>query len=49
MMEFKSYFLHQKFKDIVTFFFRCEGLIRQGIAVDNVAMLYATAIKYQAE
>jgi len=28
---------------------RCEGLIRQGITVENVAMLYATAIKYQAE
>ena len=28
---------------------RCERIIRQGITVDNVAMLYATAIKYQAE
>jgi len=27
---------------------RCERIIRQGITVDNVAMLYATAIKYQA-
>ena len=26
---------------------RCERIIRQGITVDNVAMLYATAIKYQ--
>jgi len=28
---------------------RCERIIRQGIKVDNVAMLYATAIKYQAK
>jgi len=28
---------------------RCERIIRQGITVDNVAMLYATAIKYQAK
>lgn len=27
---------------------RCEGLIRQGITVENVAMLYATAIKFNA-
>ena len=26
---------------------RCERIIRQGITVHNVAMLYATAIKYQ--
>jgi RCC1 and BTB domain-containing protein len=26
---------------------RCERIIKQGISVDNVAMLYATAIKYQ--
>ena len=25
----------------------CERIIRQGITVENVAMLYATAIKYQ--
>ena len=28
---------------------RCERIIRQGITVDNVAMLYATAIKYQVQ
>ena len=28
---------------------KCEELIRQGITVQNVAMLYATAIKYQAK
>jgi len=28
---------------------RCERIIRQGITVHNVAMLYATAIKYQAQ
>jgi hypothetical protein len=26
---------------------RCERIIKQGISVENVAMLYATAIKYQ--
>lgn len=26
---------------------RCERIIKQGITVENVAMLYATAIKYQ--
>ena len=36
---------HEKFISVC----RCEGLIRQGITVENVAMLYATAIKYQAE
>ena len=28
---------------------RCETLIKQGITVENVAMLYATAIKFSAE
>ncbi len=28
---------------------RCERIIKQGISVDNVAMLYATAIKYQVK
>ena len=30
------------------FFDRCEEIIRQGVSVENVAMLYATAIKFQA-
>ena len=28
---------------------KCEAIIRQGIGVDNVAMLYAAAIKYGAK
>ncbi len=27
---------------------RCEGLIKQGITVDNVAMLYQTALQFSA-
>ena len=27
---------------------RCEEIIRQGVSVENVAMLYSTAIKFQA-
>ena len=27
---------------------RCEEIIRQGVSVENVAMLYSTAIRFQA-
>ena len=33
---------------LIIFVFRCEEIIRQGVTVENVAMLYSTAIKFQA-